>query len=839
MRPPGIRAPRWWTRSIANRITASTALLVTGLVLALAVLAYATGRSVLLRNAEEDLRNDVVQVAERLALRLGSVESDLANLAANSLVVNGLFDSSGRGAYLGPFLRDLRDRDNAHRILTLTDHTGMALASNAQGDAPDYRKVDGLRQVIDSRRARAWIAPAATATLVVAYPVVLASSGQAEGALLMELPLAPLFAEAARALAPEASARLSAAGSPLLRGGAAGVDPAAAPAGVAARPADAMRAALPLSLREALAGLQLELEVSLPRGHALEGLSAIALRITAAGLLAVLAASAFARVTIRRLLRPLEALSAVSQRIRQEHRFDLEVPAHAHDEIGEVALSVNEMLASLRQAHETLEAQVAARTEALDQTRAHLDAVQRQMNDGLLLVDTSGRIEAFSGACDQLFDHTPHEMIGRGIAALLPEWPSLIARSAVGVSEKGRFQCVATARRRGGKFVADISVSLLVFGARSQWVVLVRDATAQRDGEARLREANARLEGSVRQLRRRDEDMAQINTMNELLASCQSLQEAHEVIAPALVRLFDGHVGALAVHGENDQYEVIARWGAQDASRARFALDDCWSLRLGRLHDAGSASAPACRHCSPGVAGMRCLPLSVQGETLGVLMSVPAPGVAADEMHRLEGLLDVVGEAVKFGLSNLRLREALRAAALRDPLTGLYNRRFLDETAPRELERARRSGTPLSLVSVDLDHFKRFNDHHGHAAGDLVLRATARTMADGLRATDIVCRVGGEEIVALLPGASAEEARERVQTLCLALSALSLQHEGQPLPAVTLSVGVAEAAPGLSLEAVFRAADEALYTAKAQGRNRIVVAPAPVLRPVLAAEATR
>jgi diguanylate cyclase (GGDEF)-like protein len=235
---------------------------------------------------------------------------------------------------------------------------------------------------------------------------------------------------------------------------------------------------------------------------------------------------------------------------------------------------------------------------------------------------------------------------------------------------------------------------------------------------------------------------------------------------------------------------------------------------------------------------MVCLPLSVHGETLGVLMS-HAVATSAEEQHRVEALLGSVGEAVKFGLANLKLRDALREAALRDSLTGLFNRRYFDETAPREVQRTHRSGKPLALAAIDLDHFKRFNDGFGHEAGDLVLRETARVLATGLRSTDIVCRVGGEELVALLLDSTAEDAATRMEAVRRQLAGLSLQHQGRPLPAVTVSIGVAQApAHGSTAEDLMRAADQALYAAKAQGRDRIVVAAGVPLGATATATAT-
>ncbi len=203
------------------------------------------------------------------------------------------------------------------------------------------------------------------------------------------------------------------------------------------------------------------------------------------------------------------------------------------------------------------------------------------------------------------------------------------------------------------------------------------------------------------------------------------------------------------------------------------------------------------------------------------------PSPDADDLPHLIQLLRGVGEAIKFSLSNLKLREALRDAALRDGLTGLFNRRYLDETMPRELSRMRRAGRAMSVAVVDLDHFKRFNDGYGHEAGDLVLRETGRVLRESLRASDIACRVGGEELVVVLLDATAENAAMRLEQVRASIGSLVLRYGGQVLPAVTLSIGIAQAPEhGHSAEELLRAADRALYAAKAQGRDRIVIGTA-------------
>ena len=222
-----------------------------------------------------------------------------------------------------------------------------------------------------------------------------------------------------------------------------------------------------------------------------------------------------------------------------------------------------------------------------------------------------------------------------------------------------------------------------------------------------------------------------------------------------------------------------------------------------------------------------CIPLVARGETLGLLTLL---GDEPTGDHK--EILTAATEQLALGLSNLQLHEtALRAQAIRDPLTSLYNRRYMDETLVREISRVQRRGLPLSIVMVDIDHFKRLNDTAGHAAGDEVLKRVAQQLMSGVRREDVPCRFGGEEFALVLPELPVDKAVERAERLRKEIEALS----GMPAGRVTASFGVASfPADGASGEAVLRAADVALYQAKNRGRNRVVAAGEMAAPPAVA-----
>jgi diguanylate cyclase (GGDEF)-like protein len=221
-----------------------------------------------------------------------------------------------------------------------------------------------------------------------------------------------------------------------------------------------------------------------------------------------------------------------------------------------------------------------------------------------------------------------------------------------------------------------------------------------------------------------------------------------------------------------------------------------------------------------------CIPILAQGETLGILhfqSTDEAPQLEASELSFKTTFAGQVG----LSIANIRLREALRTQSVRDALTGLYNRRYLEEVMDREIRRAGRAGQSLGVLMLDLDHFKRFNDTYGHDAGDAVLREAAAFLLKNVRAEDFVCRFGGEEFVVILPTADLEGARTRGERLQTKMRELSILHQGRSLGMVTFSVGVA-AFPehGMSPKELMAAADAAMYEAKRGGRDRVMVAAA-------------
>lgn len=367
-----------------------------------------------------------------------------------------------------------------------------------------------------------------------------------------------------------------------------------------------------------------------------------------------------------------------------------------------------------------------------------------------------------------------------------------------------------------GSRVLDADGRLLYFVAQ------VQDINERKRAEQRLTVANAELSNALLELRGYETQMRRIHELSQLLMVCADRAEAYEVMQRVFGALLSDHPGYFAVlEPQARQLVPVFQWGGGAPVTAPIPVGDCWAMRRGEPHLVLDAAHDlACHHVCGDEHGCACIPLTVNGRT-NAMVHVTALGNEADA-KRIGTLIETLGEVVKTSLSNLDLREHLSEQAIRDRLTGLYNRRHLDDQLPVEFERARRKGQPVCLAMVDIDHFKHFNDDFGHEAGDEVLRAIGRYLRESLRRVDLVFRYGGEEFTVILSEADAAGARARLEAIREGAKGLSVWYGGEKLPTPSLSVGVAFSdAEHLDPESLIRAADRALYRAKDLGRDRV------------------
>ena len=361
---------------------------------------------------------------------------------------------------------------------------------------------------------------------------------------------------------------------------------------------------------------------------------------------------------------------------------------------------------------------------------------------------------------------------------------------------------------------------------------------------AALVDSNAQLTASVSRVEQYAEQIAQLTRLGQLLQSCLTPEEVFGVIHDAMPRLFPGDSGAVAImKASGNMMEAMAAWGHNPPRQRVFEPESCWAFRRGRPHLVTGIQSPLrCAHLTDGDGPSSfCVPMMAQGDHVGILqfnfseVDVFETRDEGGAVHSTRArLATALAEHAALALANLRLREALRSQSIVDGLTGLYNRRYLENVLERECRRAARSRRPLTVLMIDIDRFKQFNDTWGHEGGDVVLREFAALLRAQFRGDDIACRYGGEEFVVVLSDAEMDVAFRRAEELRTEVRQLVALYRQQPLGSITISVGIA-ALPehGVTADELTSTADRALYEAKNAGRDRTVcaqVSPPVLLR---------
>lgn len=347
------------------------------------------------------------------------------------------------------------------------------------------------------------------------------------------------------------------------------------------------------------------------------------------------------------------------------------------------------------------------------------------------------------------------------------------------------------------------------------------------------RRALERSDESLARLQNSTDEIRSINQLSSSLQSCATVQESAEVLTLFVRRLFPGVPGGVYLmrHSKN-LLELLCDWSDAGTLTLSNPVEphECWALRLGQTHLMFEQDRDLpCKHVADQI-NYICVPLLAQSEIIG-LLHLRIQSAAA--VNPIQTRAELLATHISAALAGLTLREALRQQTIRDPLTGLYNRRYMEESIERELLRAKRSDSHVSVIMLDVDHFKRFNDQHSHQAGDLLLQEFSEFLRVHVRGEDIACRYGGEEFLLVLPGATARQAGDRAEALRQGMVALKLIYNGTRLPAVTASFGVATFPQhGQDREAVIRMADAALYHSKRHGRDRVTISEDAAADPV-------
>jgi diguanylate cyclase (GGDEF)-like protein/PAS domain S-box-containing protein len=478
--------------------------------------------------------------------------------------------------------------------------------------------------------------------------------------------------------------------------------------------------------------------------------------------------------------------------------------------------------------------------EALRQSEARFRDITENVAEWVWEVDLEGKFTYSSPVVEQLLGYKPEEVLGKHFYDFfLPNERQALKEQAFAIffTKQPFRDFISPNLHKNGKIVWLSASGVPVLDAQgNSWGCRGAniDITERRKSQEALEIANTRLKALLEEADERNRNMALLNDMVDVLQSCRTSAEAFEAIGHFVPKFFPTDAGALyLLRNSKNLLSPVTVWGQPPPSEELFPPDDCWAIRGGRVHRMDDPASPLlCKHVTLSgtlATGYLCVPLMAQGVSLGIFhirfLSCAKEGREAGELEDKQRLAMTIAENLALALANLKLREILQNQAIRDPLTGLYNRRYLEETMDRELHRSRRLKAPLGVVMMDLDHFKDFNDSLGHGAGDALLSALAHVITAGIRTEDIACRYGGEEFLLVMPGASLETTRERAEHVRQAVKALQVKYQGRLLKSATISLGVAIFPDhGVTADEVIAAADTALYRAKQSGRDRVEVA---------------
>ena len=383
------------------------------------------------------------------------------------------------------------------------------------------------------------------------------------------------------------------------------------------------------------------------------------------------------------------------------------------------------------------------------------------VDDAILVRTLDGTPSSWNKGAERMYGWTTKEALGESAGWLLEaQFPSPLGQVKEALAREGRWEGELVHTKRDGAPIIVASKCILQRdknGAPFRWIQFNRDVTDNRKAQDAIREAEASA--------RRTSEITVLSQMSSLLQTCVTAKEAYAVIAQYGSKLFPSESGVLGVlSASRNIVEAVATWGHIPSGGQVFAPDDCWALRSGRAHVVENpGSAVACRHVvESGALSYVCVPLVAQGDAWGVLHLVNRPDAQAQpeaaSVERLEPsrqeLAVTMAEQISLALANLKLRDSLRTKSLRDLLTGLFNRRYMEESFALELRRAARKQGRLGIILLDLDHFKEYNDTLGHEAGDNLLRELGSFLQGQIRSEDVACRYGGDEFIIILPDAS-------------------------------------------------------------------------------------
>jgi len=455
---------------------------------------------------------------------------------------------------------------------------------------------------------------------------------------------------------------------------------------------------------------------------------------------------------------------------------------------------------------------------------------------GILIVDAKTmKFKYANPAICTMLGYSQEELTKMSVSDIHPKTSleDVLAEFAAQARGEKILSTLPCLKKDGNIVHADINATKAIIDEKECIIGFFTDVTERKKAKDKIEQAQQALEILNNKLEERGRQNSLLSEMRELLQSCSTIQEVPTIVISYVAKVLPGTDGALfLLSNSRTDLQSVAKWGdfPEDADNNIFAPDACWGLRRGRVYVVEDMKiGPICPHLKQSSStAYICLPLIGKGETLGLLHLGTKRSVQEDDRQwniaELKDTAIMFAEYLSLSIANIKLSEKLASQSIRDTLTGLFNRRYMEETIQREILRAARKQTKIGIVMADIDHFKQINDTYGHEAGDEFLMKLADFFKTKTRGSDIACRYGGEEFILILPESSVEDTYKRADYLREEIKKVKVYFRGQLLPSITLSFGIATYPDhGIDTDELMRVADTALYKAKEEGRDRVIV----------------
>ena len=459
--------------------------------------------------------------------------------------------------------------------------------------------------------------------------------------------------------------------------------------------------------------------------------------------------------------------------------------------------------------------------EALKHSEERYRNLVENMGEGMTIVDANENILFANLTAERIFGVSEGSLVGRNLREFLDpnQLNEVLAQtSRRKMGERSLYEITIT-RPDGEKRILRVTATTQYAdnGSFSNSFGVIHDVTDERKDQLALESVKAELDIRVRELETRNREIGALTDMVNMLQRCTTIPETFVVIESFIKQLIPEAKGALYLGKLGLQkYKLVRQWGQPSLSKTEIVNEDCWALRREKYYClTETLTGPLCSHLGkPVPLSTICVPIMIQNHGSGLLhLQTSQDGIRLTENHLR--LANNLAEQINLALSNLQLQEELHEQAIRDSLTGLFNRYYMEETLEKEIARSKRNEKTISLMMLDFDNFKELNTIYGHPKADEALTAFGGLLNASIRASDIACRYGGDEFLVIMPDTSPEVVLQRADSIRNKVKSIHFHSAPNASVVLTVSIGLAIFPKnGITSNTLLTAADNALLKAK-------------------------